>query len=86
MGHPESSKMGIVSVRCPSLYASISTENFFLDTNFILDRGLEDGGKMVGEALDCYPGRDISRGSPQVSLEDSREIDVGKSRVIEREK
>ena len=64
---------------CMSLYQQRIS---FWTTTCVLDRGLEDGGKMLGTAVDCYPGRDISTGSPQESLglEDSREIDVGSSR------
>lgn len=40
----------------PSWNVTIHTKGLLLDTDFILDCGCEDGGKMLGKDLDSYPG------------------------------
>lgn len=65
--------------------------SYFWITSCILDRGSEDGGKMLGEDLDCSPVCDIPSSITTGKLgaggiEKVKEREVGRQGYRERER
>ena len=67
-----------------SLYQQRSS---FWTTDFIYEKRLDEGGKMMCKEVDCPPGLMFHPASPQVNLgqEDSRESEEWRSGERERE-